>query len=367
MKYIFILLAACCYTTALIAQDKPIYSNREVIEPDLNISYYTADNPLIQYTGRIDFTDVKKPRLWQPGVYIKFGFKGPYCNITLNDEELNGQHNYIEVVVDDEPPKRIQTTGKNNNIKIAFGLQEGRHTATICKNTEAGNGYLEFIGITCAGLYKLRNKPERKIEFIGNSITCGAGMDMSEKACDAGAWYDQHNAYMSYGPVTARALNAQWHLSSVSGIGLIHSCCDMKIVMPPVFDKINMRTDSLPWDFSKYIPDVVTITLGQNDGIQDSMAFCSAYVAFIKTVRSKYPQAQIICLTSPMADDKLATVLKNYLTGIVSAINSSGDNNVHKYFYSKQYHNGCGGHPDLQEHTLIANELTAYIKTVMKW
>jgi len=367
MKHFFILIAVCCYAVTVPAQEKPVYSNREVMVPDLNIGFYTADNPLIQYTGRIDFSNAKKPRFWQPGVYIQFGFRGSYCNIMLNDEELYGQHNYIEVVVDDQPPKRIQTTGKNNNIKVAFNLAEGKHIVTVCKNTEAGIGYLEFADITCAELYKLHSKPGRKIEFIGNSITCGTGMDVSEKACGAGSWYDQHNAYMSYGPLTARALNAQWHLSSVSGIGLIHSCCDMSIVMPPVFDKVNMRTDSLPWDFNKYIPDVVTVTLGQNDGIQDSVTFCNAYVAFIKTVRSKYPQAHIICLTSPMADDKLVGAMKSYLTGIVSYINNSGDKNVHQYFYSKQYHNGCGGHPDMQEHELIAKELTAYIKTVMNW
>jgi lysophospholipase L1-like esterase len=48
--------------------------------------------------------------------------------------------------------------------------------------------------------------------------------------------------------------------------------------MPQVFDKVNMRIDSIPWDFKQYTPDVVTITLGQNDGIQDSVAFCSDYV-----------------------------------------------------------------------------------------
>lgn len=337
------------------------------MEPDVNINYYLADNPLIQYTGRIDFSNPKLPRFWNPGVYITIGFKGTYCNITLNDEELNGQHNYIEMAIDNQPPVRVQLKGKNTTIKAAFGLDNGRHILTICKNTEASIGYLEFAGVTCSELYKLHAKPARKIEFIGNSITCGAGSDVSEKACGTGAWYDQHNAYMSYGPVTARMLNAQWHLSAVSGIGLIHSCCDMNIVMPPVFDKVNMRTDSIPWDFSKYIPDVVTITLGQNDGIQDSITFCKAYVAFIQTIRSKYPAAHIFCLTSPMADEKLVAVLKNYLTGIVNYVNAGGDANVHKYFYSKQYHSGCGGHPNLQEHTQIATELADYIKTTLQW
>ena len=137
-------------------------------------------------------------------------------------------------------PVRLQTKGRINEI-IVEGLSEDNHTITICKNTEAGIGYLEFAGINCKKLLELPVKPVRKIEFIGNSITCGTGMDLSEIPCGKGQWYDQHNAYMSYGPLTSRALYAQWVLSSVSGIGLIHSCCNMNITMPQVFDKINMR------------------------------------------------------------------------------------------------------------------------------
>ncbi len=331
-------------------------------------NFFAADNPGIQYTGRIDFSNPKRPRFWQPGVYIKVGFTGTTCNIIINDEVLYGKtHNYIEVAIDDNQPVRIQTTAKTNTIKVADNLDDARHTIIICKNTEASIGYLEFVGITCKSLYKLPEKPKRKIEFIGNSITCGAGSDQSVKPCGKGEWYDQHNAYMSYGPVTARMLDAQWQLSAVSGIGLVHSCCKMDIVMPQVYDKVNMRTDSLEWDFTKYIPDVVTITLGQNDGIQDSVIFCSAYVKFIQTIRSKYSGAQIICLTSPMADAALTAAMKNYLTGIVAYMNGTGDKKVHKFFYSQRYSHGCGGHPDLTEHTIIAGELAAYIQTLMKW
>ena len=209
--------------------------------------------------------------------------------------------------------------------------------------------------------------PQRRIEFIGNSITCGAGSDQSVVPCGKGVWHDQHNAFLSYGPVVARSLNAQWVLSAVSGIGLIHSCCGLQITMPQVFDKIDLRGDSLAWDFAAYQPDVVTICLGQNDGIQDSVTFCSAYVSFIEQLRSHYPRAQFILLTSPMGDAKLTTALKNYLSGIKHAMKKKGDKKVDCYFYSKQYHNGCDGHPDLAEHQSIAAELGSFIKKKMKW
>ncbi|MEI9807596.1 MAG: hypothetical protein WDO16_06760 [Bacteroidota bacterium] len=106
-------------------------------------------------------------------------------------------------------------------------------------------------------------KPEHKIECIGNSITCGTGSDASAIPCGKGVWQDQHNAYLSYGAITARTLNAQYHLSAVSGIGLMRSCCNMNVIMPQVFDKISMRDDTIAWDFNQYQPDIVTICLGK--------------------------------------------------------------------------------------------------------
>jgi lysophospholipase L1-like esterase len=332
-----------------------------------SLSFFAADNPFIQYTGRIDFTNPALPRFWQPGVYITTKFIGAKCEVIVNDEVLWGKnHNYLEVVVDGKAI-RLQTKAKRDTITVADNLSNGQHTLVVCKNTEANIGYLELVGIRCKQLVKPAAKPIRKIEFIGNSITCGTGSDVSEIPCGKGVWQDQHNAYMSYGPTTARALNAQYHLSAVSGIGLMHSCCNMNIIMPPVFDKISMRNDTIAWDFNKYQADVVTICLGQNDGIQDSTLFCNNYILFIKQLRGYYPKATFICLTSPMADARLGAFMKKTLTAIVSKANKSGDKKVTSYFFSKQYHNGCDSHPDLAEHKLIAEELTTFIKKTMKW
>lgn len=331
------------------------------------IKFYSADNKLFRYTGRIDWSNPGIPRFWQPGVYISAKFSGSACEILLNDEVLWGKSfNYVSVSVDGREPRRIRMKQKNDTIRIE-GLSAGDHTIVICKSTEAGIGYLEFVGLRCGALQELPSRAPRRIEFIGNSITCGTGSDVSEVPCGSREWYDQHNAYLSYGPQTARTLNAEWHLSAVSGIGLIRSCCEMEITMPRVFDKINMRDNAGSWDFSQFQPDVVTIALGQNDGRQDSTAFSEAYVAFISLVRDKYPSAAIVCLTSPMADEGLNGVLQNYLSGIVNRVNVSGDSRVYKFFFKKRYNRGCGDHPDLQQHSEIAGELTAFIKTIIHW
>ena len=332
-----------------------------------NTSFFAADNSNIQYIGRIDFTNPKLPRFWQPGVYINVKFSGSRCEVILNDEILWGKnHNYLEIVLDGKA-KRIQTKAAHDTIVVADGLSSGVHTLTICKNTEANIGYLELVGIRCRQLLKPAPKPKRKIEFIGNSITCAAGSDASVVPCGKGVWQDQHNAYLGYGAVTARTVNAQYHLSAVSGIGLMYSCCNMNIIMPPVFDKISMRNDTINWNFNNYQPDIVTVCLGQNDGIQDSASFCNNYISFIKQLRGHYPRAQLLLLSSPMADARLKKFMVATLTAIKNNVNVTGDKKVFTYFFSKQYHNGCNSHPDLEEHQLIAKELTVVIKKIMKW
>ncbi len=250
---------------------KPLNAQRRV-----SLQFFPADNSFIQYMGRIDFSNPKLPRFWQPGVTISIRFTGADCRLIINDEVLWGKnHNYYQLVVDGKA-YRLQTKSATDTINVTPYLSSkvAIHNVSFVKNTEANIGYLEFIGLQCSGnLLPLSNPLTRKIEFIGNSITCGTGSDATVIPCGTGVWQDQHNAYMSYGVVTARALNAQYHLSAVSGIGLMHSCCNMNIIMPPVFDKISMRNDTIAGDFHQYQPDVVTMWLGQNDGIQDSTTF----------------------------------------------------------------------------------------------
>jgi len=331
------------------------------------LSFFDAANPYIQYTGRIDFSNPILPRFWQPGVYIDVKFSGSSCEVILNDEVLWGtNHNYIEVVVDGIAT-RLQTKKQTDTIEVAKGLPDGIHTLSIVKNTEANIGYLELVGIRCKQLLKPGNKPQHKIEFIGDSITCGASADASSVPCHKGLWHDQHNAYLSYGAVAARSLKAQYHLSSVSGIGLMHSCCNMDVIMPPVYDKISMRNNAIRWDFTIYVPDVVTVCLGQNDGIQDSAAFCDNYISFVKQLRKYYPAATIICLSSPMADESLRNFMNKVLPAITATFNTNGDKKVFTYIFTKQYYKGCDSHPDLNEHRQIANEVTAFIQQKMNW
>ncbi|MBV4358425.1 SGNH/GDSL hydrolase family protein [Pinibacter aurantiacus] len=353
MKYLLAILLTLSLSYSLMAQEK--------------LNYFPALDSNIQYFGRTVLSETKDVRCWAAGVYMQARFTGNTIKLLISDQVQYGQnHNFVEVVLDNQPAKRIRL--KTEIDTLSFTLPKAKeHSVTVYKDTEAGIGYLDFCGVQCSSLLPLNKVPARKMEFIGNSITCGAGSDLSTAPCGQGAWYDQNNAYLSYGSLTARKLNAQFQLSSVSGIGLLHSCCNMSITMPQVYNKVNMRDDSLAWNFQNYQPDVVTVSLGQNDGIQDSLTFCTAYIIFLGQLRNYYPNAEFVCLNSPMADADLDRVLKSYVNFIVNFMHKRGDAKVHSFFFSKQFHNGCGGHPDLKEHEQMAAELTGFVKGVMHW
>lgn len=329
---------------------------------------YAANHPQIRITGRVSTEQPQRPRFWAPGVYIELSFRGDSCTVLLGDEMKWGtNHNSVEIQVDNEPSYKVWLTGKDNVLHIAANKKQRRHKLTITKNTEADMGYLELRDVRCNKLLPLPIAPTRRIEFFGNSITCGTGMDTQDAPCNTGQWYDQHRASKAYGPLTAQKLNAQWQLSSVSGIGLIHSCCNKTTVMPQVYNKINMTDNALPWSFSRYQPDVVTICLGQNDGIQDSVAFTNAYIQLLQQMQQHYPKATFILLNSPMAHAELNAVLQRYILAVVQQSRQQGISRITHYFYSQRYASGCDSHPTMAEHAQMAEELSAFIAQTMDW
>jgi lysophospholipase L1-like esterase len=340
---------------------------------------FKPDNPFIQYTGRIDFRDPEKPRLSGAGSYIQFKCRGSSCDILLEDQNLYNNHNYISVVIDGNYQGRIRVSKDNLKYQLAKDLDDKDHIVLVCKATEAQIGYVDFLGLLCAEILPFENSNKRKIEFIGNSITCGMGLDLAEIPCDSAQWYDQHNAYLAYGPLVARQLQADWLLSSVSGIGITHNWNSPGPTMPEVYRNTFLDTNSASlWDVRAYTPDMVSICLGTNDFSDgdgtyervplDSAGFVGDYINFLKYIRSRYPEASICCLTSPMHSGEKSIRLRSYLVTITEYMNKvEKDDKIYLFTFSRFYTNGCSWHPDKEDHQKMAEELLPFYKKVMGW
>jgi lysophospholipase L1-like esterase len=343
-----------------------IFSTLQGFSQDV-ITIIEADHHYIQYYGRFDMTNPKLPRFWAPGAYITTRFSGSDCELFINDQVFEGSsHNYIEVKVDNIDPVRIQLRAKINRIQIAKDLPGGDHTVTITKNTDAAVGYLELRGFKCDGLIPPPPVPVRKLEFIGDEISAGTGSDNRYTPCDSAEWYDQSNAYSSYGAITSRDVHAQYHITAIKGVGVIKPAGEPGGNASALFDKINLYKNDLTWDSRKYQPDVVTVCLGRNDPLTDSVAFTNNYLSLIKELRIKYPVAQIVCLYVSNGDAK-SSRLKNFIPAIAATSKKRGDSRVQQLIITGIFNKGCNKLPSMEDHLEISSQVTGYLKQLMAW
>ncbi len=322
---------------------------------------YQSDNASFNYAGRIHATDSGQ-HLISAGSYIEASIAGDSCVIDISNlyPEVN---QYIAISVDSVYLGRFLVN--NQPIKIPLLPNTLNNKLKIYKATEAVNGPLLFRGITTGKLFKISENKQVYIEFIGNSITCGMGAELEEVPCETGQWTDQHNAYFSYASLIARSLNADFTLSCVSGIGIYRNWNDEdQPIMPDVYNHLNLTADStLKYEHNKG-PRIISIALGTNDfsdgdGEKDRTefseeAFVSSYTEFLNSLIQKHPDAKIVLLNSPMLDQAKKQILTSCLNKVK---NNLPEQLITIFEFQPMTPGGCGSHPDIEDHQVMADQL----------
>ncbi|MEO6232808.1 MAG: GDSL-type esterase/lipase family protein [Ferruginibacter sp.] len=328
--------------------------------------------------GRFVVDSQQNLELISSAAHVGFSFEGTECRlfVSLPAENI---HSYFQYELDGVYQQRIKIEGNVSHSVVLTAPGAGKHTIWIYKTTEAHTGPILIQKVSGKNIRPLKVSDAPLIEFIGNSITCGAAADPSEVACGTGEYHDQHNAYFAYGPRVARTLGVNYILSSVSGIGIYRNWNSDGPTMPQVFDKPDFQyANSAKWNFHLFTPKIVSIALGTNDFSNgdgkrarlpfDSAAFVGNYVQFVEVVKATYPEAQIALLSSAMVNGNNRQLLQNCLTAVkitIDAMYVSGKR-VAVYFFQPMQAHGCGGHPDVADHAILANELAPFFKQLLQ-
>jgi hypothetical protein len=326
--------------------------------------------------GRTDIAN-NKLELISSAAHFGFIFRGNSCDI-YTSLPAGMDHNYLQYELDGVYQKRIKISKDENNPIHLTASNNGEHTAWIYKATEATTGPVFIEKIAGTDLKAIPNSNAPLIEFIGNSITCGADADDSGLPCGKGEYHDYHNAYYAYGPRVARQLGLNYILSSVSGIGIYRTWNREEPSMPQVYEKTDFGVGSTRnWDFSKYSPKIVSIALGTNDLSNgdgksprtpfDSARFVNDYTRFAQLVKSKYPKAQMVFLNSPMVSGDRNKLLQNCLQTVKMKIDAlyPADSPVALFFFKPMQARGCAGHPSVEDHAILADELLPFFRTLL--
>ncbi len=343
------------------------------LQTSLADKFISPTDPAFTYVGRHTLTSDGIVRWTWP--YFQF-----YCSFTGQKAIMKAKpgSGYFVVEVDNRPPRKVEVDKESNRVVLADGLSKGIHSLHVAYVIEGVSRKPEFHGLlldddasVSPGLV-----PQRKMEFIGNSITCALGNEWNgEKKYTS----QMQNGYYSYAAIACRELNAQCQVVARSGLGVYRNTLGNpmgdKKVMPAYYPYTDFALSGPLWDFSGYQPDVVCVGLGTNDTTNpkyyvDKLA--EAYIAFVGQLREHYPKAKIVLLTGTMirANSKRLNDLKDALQQVVDAQKQKGDNEIYRLDFTPADGSlgyGYGKHPSKAQHEQMARELVPFIKSIMNW
>lgn len=329
-----------------------------------NPALITPDNPNIAYIGRFDLSDSSKPAFMYSGCAIRTRFTGTSVEMLMKDDSMK---NWFTLVLDDSVFV-LPTNKPDSTYFLAKGLKDTIHSLDIIRRTEWHAGNNVFLGLRLDPQQKVL-PPEisdRNIEFIGNSYTCGYGNEGLSQTEDFK--FETENNYLSFGAITARELNAEYVAICRSGIGIVQGYGGLRdFNMPAVFDEIIVNSP-VKWDYKQQVPDLVVLELIANDlsAPLDSLEFTSKYLDFIKRIRNNYSNAAILCMAGPSSPGKQWLRVQNYIHAIVNE-STKTVSNVHYFEFTPFEMHGSDWHPNVAEHRKMADELTPFIRNLMKW
>ena len=301
----------------------------------------------------------------------------------------------------EEEPVRILLDAQEKEYVLFESAEEKTVVIKVLKLSECAFGYaglkkLELKGVfvpqVCvANLVSSRSErlPELvegrtknrvpRIEFIGDSITCGYGLE--------GIWgkdtftTTQERPDKAFAFLTAKALGAEFQLCSWSGIGITSNYVDPETIflpdtswlMPacwPYTDKkgqLRLRLEPEIWDASKFPPDSVVINLGTNDiswvrGKEERrLAYVAGLRQLIEAVHRRSPKAKICCCLGIMGQELCESVTqacklfsKDFPSVTIKAV---------KFDLQKEEDGiGADWHPSPKTHRKAAKKLIAALK-----
>lgn len=353
---------------------------------------FHATNENTNLTGRTVFRDSVR-YLGYSGTSIQFRFHGTKstAHILSNPSSYPSFHQaWLAVYIDNstEPYIRFPLTEEESDYVLYEGDTPKDVTITIMKYSEpeyaaCGIAWIETDSET---LLPLPPKKKRKILMIGDSITCGYGVEGSMS--DMEHKTEIENPAKAYSLLTANALHAEPHIVAWNGKGVItqyigeEDIPDSTWLVPMLYDYVDAGLERdyfhLPeqkWErfnTKEYTPDIITIYLGTNDASYTKdvpariLAFKKGYYTFLKKVHHDYKHAPILCMLGTM-DRRLCEAVHDTVKQF--RIFHPGVKISYLSLPMQEESDGLGTfwHPSPTTHQKVADLVTTKIKKMMHW
>lgn len=319
---------------------------------------------------------------------LELWFYGTECKVNFDVAETTGiyngvvQYSYLRVFIDDQikegyqvdveelnvSGKRIALTslGENVTYTLASGLKEGFHRIQILKASEQRlNGDTRWV-VTALNsdancqILKTKTENKLKIDFYGDSITCGAGA-LGEQAKGDYITNDNGDGTKTYAAFTARALNADCSVVSKSGLSVSAELTGKDLSLKKCWDNYSIHNSTKYQIDSE--TDLVVINLGTNDtnavsqGKTDYATLTTDIVNVLTEMKQKYTKAKFVWCYGMMNE---IPATKN---AINDAITQMGGEEAGFYYLTLTVDTTGGAtHPTVNGHIASARKLVNFIE-----
>lgn len=336
--------------------------------PETQLEERTPDT-LYSYFGRTHQREDGVTELIGSAASVRFRASGDTVRLDL--EIPGNDHGYALITRNDKLSWKYRLSGgKKTSIAIPLTQDPEWNEIGVYKLTEAVHGGLLFHGASATALRQTSYAPEWTVEFIGNSMTCGYGVDQDQVPCGEGVQYDHHNPYEGFAAKAARTMGAEYALSAVSGAGVYRNYGENDVLtLPERYRDLYLESQEKgSWPPEGWNPDIVSICLGTNDigamrqGVRadfDRDAFVADYIEFVNTLRMIYPEAAFVLVDSPMLKGNDEQLLKESLELVRDHF--SGELIIGVLNFKDIGISGCEGHPGIQDHDQMSRQLRSFL------
>lgn len=279
----------------------------------------------------------------------------------------------VGIFVDGERTHNILMQNREEKV-LVYENSKGEHEIKIVKLSESTSSVfgIKNISVDDGKIISPAKRKSLKIEFVGDSITCGYGVDDEDRNHHFST--QTEDATKTYAYKTAEALDADYSMVSCSGWGIISGysgdgLIKNRQVMSMAYDKTgftytgfgkkSFMGQRLAWEFNRFVPDCIVINLGTNDAsytkrnAERCQAFEEGYVSFLKMVRENNPDSKIICTLGLMGSD----LYKNIQNAVSAYSSETGDQKVQVVQLPQTKYYAADWHPAEKSHEEAAKVL----------
>ena len=286
-----------------------------------------------------------------------------------------------EVLVDGDSVIRRRMQDRTETLTVFESSSPWSTEIRIRKLSECTQSLLAVKELRTDGKIQPLEERGMKVEFIGDSITCGYGVEGKNELEDFSTATE--NAAKSYAGLAADWMGLDAVLTAFSGYGIVSGYTgDPEVrntdsLLPPYYEFVGRnaftlpsgrKLEEIPWDFSRWQPEKIVIHLGTNDlswiGEREPRKdmFRTQYKEFLKKIRDRNPGATLLCVLGIMGTGLNETMVR--------AVNEyraeNGDPRIHAMTLAEQDGTldgyGSNWHPSERTQQRLAVKIRAFLE-----